>query len=160
MNWDAIGAIAELLGAIGVIASLVYLAGQIRDTRRALRASTYGDVYERVHEAVNSALHVPGLITVVRTGMEDYDRLNDEDAYQFHFWLTGVLHSFDNAFYQYRMGMLDDGRWEMHRNDCATVLMSPGVSEWWRSTVHRRSGFSPEFVALVEEILGEEAGAE
>jgi hypothetical protein len=30
MNWDAIGAIAELLGAIGVIASLVYLAGQIR----------------------------------------------------------------------------------------------------------------------------------
>jgi hypothetical protein len=34
--------------------------------------------------------------------------------------------------------------------------MSPGVSEWWRSTVHRRSGFSPEFVALVEEILGEE----
>ncbi len=30
MNWDAIGAIAELLGAIGVIASLVYLAAQIR----------------------------------------------------------------------------------------------------------------------------------
>jgi len=26
MNWDAIGAIAELLGAVGVIASLVYLA--------------------------------------------------------------------------------------------------------------------------------------
>ncbi len=30
MNWDAIGAIAELLGAVGVIASLVYLATQIR----------------------------------------------------------------------------------------------------------------------------------
>jgi hypothetical protein len=29
MNWDAIGAIAELLGAIGVIASLIYLARQI-----------------------------------------------------------------------------------------------------------------------------------
>ena len=37
MNWEAIGAIAESLGAIGVIASLVYLASQIRDTRRALR---------------------------------------------------------------------------------------------------------------------------
>jgi hypothetical protein len=30
MKWDAIGAIAELLGAIGVVASLVYLATQIR----------------------------------------------------------------------------------------------------------------------------------
>ena len=29
MNWDAIGAIAELLGAVGVIASLVYLALQV-----------------------------------------------------------------------------------------------------------------------------------
>ena len=49
MNWDAIGAIAELLGAIGVIASLVYLAGQIRHSReqleqdtRATRASSNG----------------------------------------------------------------------------------------------------------------------
>ena len=31
MNWDAIGAIAELLGAIGVIASLLYLARQMRN---------------------------------------------------------------------------------------------------------------------------------
>jgi hypothetical protein len=40
MNWDAIGAIAELLGAIGVIASLVYLATQIRQSRLLPRSST------------------------------------------------------------------------------------------------------------------------
>jgi hypothetical protein len=50
MNWDAIGAIAELLGAIGVIASLIYLATQIRQSReqmfentRALQAGTHQD---------------------------------------------------------------------------------------------------------------------
>jgi len=30
MNWDAVGAIAELLGAIGVIGSLIYVASQVR----------------------------------------------------------------------------------------------------------------------------------
>ena len=35
MNWDAIGAIAELAGAIGVIASLVYVETQIRHNTRA-----------------------------------------------------------------------------------------------------------------------------
>ena len=30
MNWDAVGAVAELAGAGGVILSLVYLAGQAR----------------------------------------------------------------------------------------------------------------------------------
>ncbi len=39
MNWDAIGAIAELLGAIGVIGSLVYLATQIRQNTTTVRAS-------------------------------------------------------------------------------------------------------------------------
>jgi len=35
MTWDAIGAIAELLGAIGVIGSLVYLATQLKASTQA-----------------------------------------------------------------------------------------------------------------------------
>ena len=60
MNWDAIGAIAETLGAVGVIASLVYLAGQIRQSReqtaentRALRAGTYQDFQRNIDEVFN-----------------------------------------------------------------------------------------------------------
>ena len=45
MNWDAIGAIAELLGAIGVIASLVYLATQIRHSREQMQENTRGPIY-------------------------------------------------------------------------------------------------------------------
>ncbi len=60
MNWDAIGAIAELLGAIGVIASLVYLATQIRQSReqmsqntQALRAGTYQQFFGQLNEHVS-----------------------------------------------------------------------------------------------------------
>jgi hypothetical protein len=67
MNWDAIGAIAELLGAIGVIASLVYLATQIRQSReqmsqntRALRAATYQQIREEIFHAYNSPVAVHG----------------------------------------------------------------------------------------------------
>lgn len=37
MNWDALGAIGEMLGAIGVIATLLYLSVQIRQNTRAIR---------------------------------------------------------------------------------------------------------------------------
>jgi hypothetical protein len=40
MNWDALGAIAELVGAIGVVASLFYVASQIRRNSSALEAAT------------------------------------------------------------------------------------------------------------------------
>jgi len=37
MNWEAIGAIGEVLGALGVIVTLVYLAFQIRQNTSALK---------------------------------------------------------------------------------------------------------------------------
>ena len=46
MNWEMIGAIAESVGALGVIASLVYLAIQIRDGTRATRRTNAHDVNE------------------------------------------------------------------------------------------------------------------
>jgi hypothetical protein len=40
MNWEAIGAIGEVLGAIGVICTLLYLTVQIRQNTRALQGAT------------------------------------------------------------------------------------------------------------------------
>ena len=35
MNWDAIGAVGEILGAFAVVATLVYLASQVRYEKTA-----------------------------------------------------------------------------------------------------------------------------
>jgi len=43
---------------------------------------------------------------------------------------------------------------ELHQTDIVAQLRTPGVATWWRE--HRPLSFSPEFTALVEEILGEE----
>jgi hypothetical protein len=37
MTWSDTGVVAELLGAIGVIASLIYLSRQVRRNTRAVR---------------------------------------------------------------------------------------------------------------------------
>ena len=41
MNWEAIGAVGEVLGAVGVIATLGYLAVQIRQNTRTVKSSAY-----------------------------------------------------------------------------------------------------------------------
>lgn len=40
MNWEAIGAVANLFAALGVIATLIYLAMQIRQNTKAVRSSS------------------------------------------------------------------------------------------------------------------------
>ena len=41
MNWEAVGAIGEAIAAAGVIATLVYLALQIRQNTQTVRAATF-----------------------------------------------------------------------------------------------------------------------
>lgn len=45
MNWDAASTLAELVGAAGVIASLIYLAIQIRQSTKVSRAEMTKDLY-------------------------------------------------------------------------------------------------------------------
>ena len=53
MNWDAIGAVAEGLGAVAVIISIIYLAAQVRHTRRQLEAQAEDNISARSFEAYN-----------------------------------------------------------------------------------------------------------
>ncbi len=163
MNWDAIGAIAELLGAIGVIASLIYLATQIRQSReqmgqntRALRAGAYQQLHEDIGASVNT-MPVPAM-QLVRLGNEDFHGLTEDDAYLYSQWAVRLVISFENAHYQYRIGMLDEDRWMVYRSAVQGFFGFSGFSQWWKSDagVGVRNILSPEFVALVEEILGEE----
>ncbi len=41
MDWDALSAIAALIGGAGVVATLIYLAIEIRQNTRAVRSASY-----------------------------------------------------------------------------------------------------------------------
>jgi hypothetical protein len=161
MNWDAIGAIAELLGAIGVIASLIYLATQIRHSReqmdrndRTTRAAAYQHFDQSLQDAFFHVLSVPGMGRVVRRGGSDYEDLDEDDAWLYSMWMAGMMTRFDNAYYQFRTGMIDEERWDALLRMIRGMAQTPGYAQWWGSSPHQN--LSPRFIALVEEILGEE----
>jgi hypothetical protein len=160
MNWDAIGAIAELLGAIGVIASLIYLATQIRQSReqmsqntRALQAGAYQQFEESVYRKVIDDMTVPGLERIIRLGTAGMEQLSEEDMWRWSYWIFMRMRAFDNSHYQFRIGMQDEDRWQISRRDLELFFQKPGVVQWWKATP---STLSPEFIALVSEILGKE----
>ena len=55
MNWEALGAIGELAGAIGVIATLGYLAIQIRQNTSAVQSAAAQTVHENFAAWYSSA---------------------------------------------------------------------------------------------------------
>jgi len=101
-----------------------------------------------------SAEENPQREQAVMLRVADFSRLSEKNAFRFTYWMTGVTHAFENAHYQYRMGMLDEDRWQKHYADVREIFQLPGVTQWWRAAP---PNVAPEFVALVEEILGRES---
>ncbi len=104
MNWDAIGAIAELFGAVGVIASLVYLATQIRHSQeqtientRALRAGTYQQFEQSLKATMMSQLTTPDLHRIVVQGLDDHEKLTNEEMGRFREIFYVSMRDFDNG---------------------------------------------------------------
>ena len=52
MDWQAIGAIGEILGAAAVVASLVYLARQVKISAAVIQATAYREIALRTADTL------------------------------------------------------------------------------------------------------------
>ena len=148
MNWDAIGAVAELLGALGVIASLVYLAVQIRQNTTAIRSSTYQALTDSSMNFSALVTGDPSLTLLFDLGMSDFSALDHDAQVRFGVVMQSYVRMLENCFHQHRDGMLDEERWARPSHTLKNATTRPGFVQWWQSP---RTPFSPAFEAYVRE---------
>ena len=55
MDWEAIGAIGEIIGAIAVLLTIVYLADQIKQNTKAVKAATQQAISDATTEVWRNA---------------------------------------------------------------------------------------------------------
>ena len=97
MNWDALGAIAEVLGAIGVIATLGYLALQIRQNTAAQSAATElekSSAYSRFHSNIARS---ETLADIWEKGFEDEASLTPHEKRRFIWIIADYFLSAEDA---------------------------------------------------------------
>ncbi len=133
MNWEAIGAIGEILGAIAVVLTLGYLAMQIRQTNKIAQAESYGkiiDAHVGHHRVLSSR---PGMIDIWGRGLTDLGQLNADEYGMFHSFIGPIVLEFQKYLYLYRNGLVPQATFDMFENDIVASLLSPGGRTWWES---------------------------
>ena len=140
MNWDAIGAVAELVGATGVIASLFYLGTQIRQNTRSVKASSYHAVVTNLSELSGATGRDPLTSDLVLRGRSNFDDLSRTEKMQYSLFLISLYRSYEDIFYQYEQEMIDEPVWAGWSNSMTRLFWQPGVQTWWptwREDCHR-----------------------
>ena len=148
INWDAIGAVGEIVGAIAVVASLAYLAIQIRNQNSEAKAATLQQVLESNAAAI-SQLQDPELADIWLKGIDDFRSLSDVHRLRFVIYLASTMRSFENAFFQMKANRLDDETWNTLSSVVRDVASTAGFQEFMKIRKHH---FRPEFVEYLENL--------
>jgi hypothetical protein len=149
MNWEAFGAIAEMLGALGVVATLVYLASQIRQNTLAMRGQAIGNVTQTILQEVLpfTGHDIASIFTKAVTASES---LTPEEHMQLDAWMVVSFTARQNEFAQYRLGTLDEAVWKSTHHAVRENLANSYGRSWWETLGKQR--FMPEFVVFVESL--------
>jgi hypothetical protein len=153
MNWEAMAAIGDLLGAGGVIASLLYLGQQIKQNTRQVRVATHDGTTRDFRHFTRQVL-TAGLTDVFSRGLEDYETLDDRQRLDFAFMMFDLFKAFENVHYHYVHGTLGEDAWQGWRRFVVSYATAPGALHYWRA---RRDIFTPEFRVFIDDLKPDSA---
>ena len=148
MNWEAIGAIGELLGASAVVTSLVYLSIQIRTQNKETRLAAMHEIRMEFRSAL-STFADSSMSALFARANEDYDSLTDADAIAIISGLYPILRIWEEAYFQYEQGRLDERVWAGINSQYTSYLSYPAMSKIWKL---RRKHFDSEFQNFVDNV--------
>jgi hypothetical protein len=156
MNWDAIAAVAELLGAIGVIASLFYVASQIRRNSTALESATNQAVSDSTQQRLLVAAESAPLAAALAKSYDDPDDLSPGERVQVTMFVRASFRGIQNAFFQHSQGLMTERAWRDYE---VVILMNVGrpfVHRWWRL---EGNSFDEGFVEYVDRLIADSPAA-
>ncbi|HEY5622154.1 MAG TPA: hypothetical protein VIV14_00225 [Gammaproteobacteria bacterium] len=120
------GVIAEIVSAIAVVLSLIFVGLQIRDNTLATEAAMYQDsvAYDLGNLRVFGAS--PQNARVLYTFWNEPDNLDDDEWLQGRTLFTAAIRHAENLYVQYQAGMLSDEAWATREPLIRAFALSPG----------------------------------
>ena len=134
MNWEAIGVIAEVIGAFAVVFTLAFLTMETRRGRVAVESSSI-DSLGAGWNALN--VHVfsdPDLCELWNKGFNEPASLNKVELTRFMLMGQSYINHFMTVKRHHDAGTLPEGQWASHSAGTAQFMCSPG-GRWLRENV-------------------------
>jgi hypothetical protein len=151
LDWNAIGAISDVISAVAVVITLVYLASQLRENTKALRGSSAESALAAVLEFTGDMARDDELNRLFTRGTEDWDGLTDSDRARLAYMLFRLFKIMENIHYYRTLGTLDEQSWVGWEALIAHYTQSPAGQIYLKA---RRSWYSDRFVTFVDSLRG------
>jgi hypothetical protein len=151
LDWNAIGAAAEVVSAVGVVASLIYLGLQIRDSNRESRIAANAEIAREYRGFLQFLSSDSSRQSLWMRAWGDADpNLSDEERNEI-LVLTGIyMRIVENAYLQFKAGRLEQRSWDPYLQITRRGAISPTL-KWYIEM--REDMHTADFIALLKSIM-------
>jgi hypothetical protein len=153
MSLEQLGLIADIVSAIAIVITLVYLALQIKDSSRSSRSAAVTDATTAMQAFYQELGSNPATSKLFLEAVTNPDALSQQDQFQYLMLMHSCFLGFQRSFFLAREGTLDVDLRDSIGTAMHAVNRMPGMHLYWRQ---RKAYFQPEFVEWVEGLLARE----
>ena len=153
MNWDAIGAIGQIVGTVLVGITLVYLAIQLRQNTSAMKSSTFQAISTSMGSIMEIYAVHPDIAPLLIKAQAGLDGLTAAERVRFGFLMMMAFRRVETVVVQRHLGAIDPDLTHGFERSAMSALRSPGTRQWWDTS---KGGFSDLFSAWVDQKLAAE----
>ncbi len=131
MNWDAVGAIAEIAGVLLIFVSLVFVGIQVRQNTAQLRQDNLRETIRGLLDTNWYFHRDDSAFEVFRQGCSSFDELSPKDQAVFHSIAVDLSFNFELILRLHQVGLIDSAALEITERFFLAVLITPGGNQWW-----------------------------
>ena len=130
---ENLGNIGDLIGGVGVIATLIYLATQIRQNTNSHRMASIQQIISTSVSISVGALAGP--VPAIFAKCEKHDRLTEEEFAQFLMFVWAMLTNHWQIFHLYQKGMIDKEVLDKFMSRLQGTMNMSVARAMWRSRI-------------------------
>ena len=130
-----LGAIGEFIGAFAVVATLIYLAIQMRQNTNALKLISARSITEELQETF-SLLATNQELAEILVKASGESALHGAEAVRYYTLTSNLVRVYENAFLQSRAGAMEQAQWEGLTRLMIDYTSMAAFQQYWQDRKH------------------------
>jgi len=139
--------VAEAVGFVAVVLSIVFLALEIRQNTAAMRAAGVQEATNVARQQLLMLVTDADAHRIEMLGHEDPNQLTPEELRRYRYMIRSFWLGMQGLFRQWQLGVLPDEEWTVMSGVICSELSTAGVSSGWPD---QRRALIPDFVNFVD----------
>ena len=151
MTIELIVAICEVVSAMAVVLSLIYVGYQIRDNNISVQTQAELGLTDQMSQWAKEVVDNPAMGTLWNKAAREPDNLTEEERMIFIWFVFQLFLIIEGHHELYMKGRISEHAFYAKAGTALGLLKNPHVKIWWDERI---APFKSEFVEEMEDMLG------